>query len=713
MATINNIKKRANDIKNAYEPESVTAEKVGSLFEDIANVTEQVITSSEEVMQESVRASEQAAQAAEDASGYLSHLEEAIEALPDGQAVSAQVAETVVDLANYKDEVKDTYGEYQEAPEYLNVATDSDGRILESTNIDGRKTFAKDVEVQGKIINEDYDHVSYIVNEYIDDINSNEWAEVTLDDNNRVVKGVRKDGTQYFFSLDSPTIRNVEKDVAELKRKPSIDGAHLIGAIVWDAQNGNQAVAPSATQEEPANHSGFSWLSWKIFNDMKTDATVVAALPDIVNYNSWQRYLWDKTIDANTGLGVKTAPDNSIYEMFREDDTLFEVIDDFILRKYYGIDTSQTYTRPDRMLLQSPRKPLMAITKEMLGDDATVNDDIMNSDNVILDEHGEYAGINMGGWCFSGYPDVVYKSPVEYDAEGNKVIDHVDMKCNERMVAQIDLAAHNGIDFFCFYIEFNAAMLSESFDSDYIHLKMKSAGMNNSLFQFLEAPNNYKMKFCVMPGNTLNAYSLDGGKMNRLFKWISDKLFTHPCYLHQNGRPVVQIYEARTGLAYDEFLHHNGSYLLYNNGSSACVKIDGKYSYNVISPVVSQVTPYQILANHNLDTMKDWANYSSVVMMPAAMGKDDRPRYCYLTAAKGGSDSSAFEKPTKAEFIQQLKDVAALLDTSPQIDKVITVYAWDEYMEGGWLLPSQDEMEDETQGAYKLEAIREFKAQWR
>lgn len=41
MATINNIKKRANDIKNAYEPESVTAEDVGGVAYDLAEVAEQ------------------------------------------------------------------------------------------------------------------------------------------------------------------------------------------------------------------------------------------------------------------------------------------------------------------------------------------------------------------------------------------------------------------------------------------------------------------------------------------------------------------------------------------------------------------------------------------------------------------------------------------------------------------------------------------------
>ena len=41
MATINNIKKRADEIKNAYEPESVTAEDVGGVAYDLAEVAEQ------------------------------------------------------------------------------------------------------------------------------------------------------------------------------------------------------------------------------------------------------------------------------------------------------------------------------------------------------------------------------------------------------------------------------------------------------------------------------------------------------------------------------------------------------------------------------------------------------------------------------------------------------------------------------------------------
>lgn len=320
MATINNIKKRAAEIKDAYEPESVTAEKVGKLFEDIADVTEQAITSSEEVMQESVRASEQAAQAAEDASGYLANLQEAIQDLPDGQAVSAEVADhelRVSDLeansatkeevtskyGDYSDisefldakvdaedhflegiakdgtkvfggnvdapnirqldsdvtlaktqaqeaastaqqaservagmvedvedavsqagsalqqteqlsqDVVEKYGDYKDVSEFLEVVTDSEGKALEALHKDGTKVFFGRIkspnieETEQKVVQME-DSVGWF-----ESMLSQEWAEVTLDDENHVIKGIKKDGTAYFYKLESPTLEAKVKEL--------------------------------------------------------------------------------------------------------------------------------------------------------------------------------------------------------------------------------------------------------------------------------------------------------------------------------------------------------------------------------------------------------------------------------------------------------------------------------------------------------------------
>lgn len=126
MATINNIKKRAKEITNAYEPESVTAEKVGQLFEDIADITEQ------------------AAEAAKEASGYLADLQEAIQDLPDGQAVTAEVAEHTVAIGRIdrglqkvgSEVLTDADADFDLADDEGNVAVRLSGGHIKTKNFD-------------------------------------------------------------------------------------------------------------------------------------------------------------------------------------------------------------------------------------------------------------------------------------------------------------------------------------------------------------------------------------------------------------------------------------------------------------------------------------------------------------------------------------------------------------------------------------------------
>lgn len=224
MATINNIKKRANEIKNAYEPESVTAENVGGLFYDIADVAEQAVEANNEAMQEAVRAAQESASAVEQASDYLGQLNEAIENLPDGQAVSAQVAQTVVDLDEFKGDVKDTYGDYDDINEYLNIVTDADGHMLEATKKDGTKVFfggvdSPEIQQQSRDIAKIQENT-----EFFDNMLSEEFAEVKMDDAQHVIMGIKRNGTVYIYNLDSPSVNEqIRKQVIELVGNPVKD----------------------------------------------------------------------------------------------------------------------------------------------------------------------------------------------------------------------------------------------------------------------------------------------------------------------------------------------------------------------------------------------------------------------------------------------------------------------------------------------------------
>ena len=219
MATINNIKKRADEIKNAYEPESVTAEKVGQLFEDIADVTVQTITSSEEVMQESVRAATQAAQAAEDASGYLSDLQDAIQDLPDGQAVTAEVAQHTMSIEGLEGATtlgQDAQGnavkpsdvmKVNVEEEYVYTLTDKDNHILMGITKEGKaELMGKDVlgnislalegaleAIHATMLDEDTSLTDVqFINESV------EWIKLIQDADGGILFGIRTDGSIYW-----------------------------------------------------------------------------------------------------------------------------------------------------------------------------------------------------------------------------------------------------------------------------------------------------------------------------------------------------------------------------------------------------------------------------------------------------------------------------------------------------------------------------------
>lgn len=123
MATINNIKKRADEIRNAYEPESVSAEDVGGLFRDIADIIEN-----------SIKDVDDAIDAATLAATYLSELETAISNLPDGQRVSAQVAENTVDIDVLKGKTNYISRLTTESDDEEIVIEDNNGNVIGRAN---------------------------------------------------------------------------------------------------------------------------------------------------------------------------------------------------------------------------------------------------------------------------------------------------------------------------------------------------------------------------------------------------------------------------------------------------------------------------------------------------------------------------------------------------------------------------------------------------
>lgn len=101
---------------------------------------------------------------------------------------------------------------FQENPEFVSAKTDSDGNMVESTNVEGKKTFYGDVEVKGNFINESLkdrieeyadskvdkeDGKSLIdknVSDSLSEEDNSEYIAVNIDIDNKVIDSVDNNG---------------------------------------------------------------------------------------------------------------------------------------------------------------------------------------------------------------------------------------------------------------------------------------------------------------------------------------------------------------------------------------------------------------------------------------------------------------------------------------------------------------------------------------
>lgn len=186
-----------------------------TLFSDDINRVNSVVNAhaaSIEALDGVAERAENAEAAAADAAGYLSDLSDAIADLPDGQAVSAEVADhelRVSDLETNsatKEEVTSKYGDYSDISEFLEMKTDSEDRILEGTKADGTKVFMGNVDAPNiRGLAGDVEEVKEST-EWFEKDQSEEWAEITTDSEGRIIKGIKADGTVYVYKLDCPEL---------------------------------------------------------------------------------------------------------------------------------------------------------------------------------------------------------------------------------------------------------------------------------------------------------------------------------------------------------------------------------------------------------------------------------------------------------------------------------------------------------------------------
>jgi hypothetical protein len=261
---------------------------------------------------------------------------------------------------------------------------------------------------------------------------------------------------------------------------------------------------------------------------------------------------------------------------------------------------------------------------------------------------------------------------------------------------------------------------------------------------FLKARNNHKMQFYIMWANhdvkrNYWNYHLYGDDTSLLwdaavdwknYRIIVDRIisqyFKQPNYLKINGEPVLSIFsvdkllesfggsveETRKALDYfrDEAKKAGfpGLYIQWNQGGGSLMSKAqaDEFSKKVNAMGFNSVALYNMggidedYVVYGANSLRIRAQMDSILDIPlfpcVSIGWDDTPRF----PAKGVHDVVHYNN-TPESFAMLLLKAKEYADSHPEQPKIITVNAWNEWVEGSYLLP------DMLNGFGYLEAVKD------
>lgn len=327
----------------------------------------------------------------------------------------------------------------------------------------------------------------------------------------------------------------------------------------------------------------------------------------------------------------------------------------------------------------------------------------------------------------------------------------------EQLEAQVEMATEYGVDYWVFHTSFESLVFD---DINTINLN-KFNIFNRALANYLQASNNHKLRFCIQVGtcpsinhhisgatgpidetglNTVTAKDMET-ICYTIIKFINDNFITKSNYLYLDNAPIITFSSQFLGDVYPYFFKScnriNAGYIIQKTSSNHDLNVDnpnglisysGYPSINAMPSDVSydanNVTPsiqeYNSLRTNNFNQVKAlFTNKYTTEIIPVSSGYDGVNRSSYLVNNK-------YNTPTFKEFYDALIEAMDYAESSSSKDKSICVYAWNEFCEGGNLMPKQAEVTNNTQTNYtidgitvtwdkgfdKLAAIREAKKYW-
>lgn len=327
---------------------------------------------------------------------------------------------------------------------------------------------------------------------------------------------------------------------------------------------------------------------------------------------------------------------------------------------------------------------------------------------VAANCYSQKNNVTVGAYYYDGWsglvPDNLTRKLMDSFPERKPVWGWVTSDANV-MQKQIDLAADYGISFFCFDWFFPNSRL----------YTIATNPTNRALKFYLDAPNKNRIKFSLLVVNT-------GGQTIRPKDWnkcvaawidiLKDKQ-----YLYVDGKPLISFFSHKTLL--DNFGSADAVHAALDSFRTACVQaglpgitiaagvsplkqqmdtakmcgFDMLTGYNYSSAGYKNISrtqteiPIDTLRNSDYEVWNRFKNNSNMPYLPVVtLNWDPRPKpvlsYYYTKRYTGYSLNSTYNS---------VKSAINWINRNPKNatkERVILLYAWNEYNEGAWLTPS-------------------------
>ena len=279
----------------------------------------------------------------------------------------------------------------------------------------------------------------------------------------------------------------------------------------------------------------------------------------------------------------------------------------------------------------------------------------------------------------------------------------------EIMERQIDLAADHGIDFFvfCWYWRDSKRAINPE--------AIEAASQHKSMQFYLTAKNKNRLKYSLLVANH------GGSEIEGVENWKAavrywTKYFKDPQFATVDGKPLVVIFNPG-GITNEDMaaMQEEAKKEGFKNGlaiagcrPSAKQKSGFTHStnYAVAPNGYTGITEEHKYAEIVKESKQEWTGTEQQPYIPLlTSGWDKRPWDPPFPDGHGHKAGAYFPDSTPENFKNFLLDAIQWMNEHPKEttkEKVVLIYAWNEFGEGGYLAPTKADPE-----AAKLKVIKE------